>query len=1676
MRHITFVFFPLLVCTFLTLPSLAQTLTFDGVPIPVNSGTQNGGGDWNTTALNWYDLTLNQNVSWNNDGAHDAAFGNTNSVTGGTINLTENIFVRNMRFNSLQAGPTIAGGMTHTFSSTNGSALNFADGAIITAAENSSSGSGTILFINFNLAVKAHNLTMARDSGTLSATFQYLRFANDNDLTGTLTLQSSPDFTKGIFLLTAGNNNLEGLDKVVVQAGSVLATSGTGQTYVTDIHLAGNGVGNGAIRVDSANITYTGDIVLTADAGIMTNASAGNAVISGGISEQGGSYGFARFASAVDTTLTITGVNTYTGKTTFGRSNSVAGGITILDFNGAGAPEDDILYNNVASAGMLELIGGTYGRAALVLQGKDGVANSQRFGNLSATGTRSTVSLISGTGGTMDLSLGTISRVQASTTLAFITPTSGTISTTQANGLIGPWATIADASGNGGWAQASNGVVTRFTGTTTHTLGSTLNTYTATTDLQLTNASRAVATASGSAMVASISQTDTVSKRLLDIGTGNQLQLGQTAGIQMTGGAKDLIVGRAGSAGKLTAGTATGASLFLTNMSPSATLTIHSQIVNNAAGPVNLYINGSGNVVLDGDNTFTGSVQIASGSLEIRHPGALGTTAGSTSVLAGAALRLSGGVSSAEAISIAGNGVNNDGALRSVGGSNMLTGPLTLAGPGRINVDTGTLTLQGATLATNVITVSSTSNTLTFGGAGTLVVNGRINSSTGTAFTKDGSGLMIVNGDNAFTTATAVSNGILRIGHVNALGTAAGATTVSGTGAVELNGNGWSLAETFTLGSTGTSQGGGLRSTGGDNSLTGLITVNNASRIQSLDGTLTLDVASGSAIIKDNSSTNRALAFGGAGNILVLDAISRQSTGIFSITKDGSGTLTLRAASNYDGTTTLSGGELYLDFADAGVSTNLIYNGLSTPGGLTITGSTLRVTGRSGTTTSQQFGNLAIGVGQSYITTVQNGATAVNISFGNIARALSGSVLEFTPPPAGSYSTTGGVNNALITHDGTASVTWGKNDWAATTAAVDGRRQIVGLSSIVDGYTASTSTSLSGNADVVLGAGIITLAASADTSSLRFNAAQSSYIGMSDGITLTTGGILVGEGVGAHTTYIDGGTLRSNSTGLSFTTSDLVIVQNNTLGDLIITANIDNNLGGTNTSTSLTKSGAGTVILDTATHNYSGTTKVIEGTLHLRTGNINTAGQYTLGGGATSGKFKIGNNTTSILVYSDWLQIDGYGTQNALVGGGTVLSTFLLDGSNITSDFRKGYIGGAGQYENNISIRMAADNAPLILGANNTYAGKTTISFGLIEVEKLADLGQVSSLGTGTFNGTGLTADSGIIDLSNRTTGSTGLNAYSVLRYIGSTDSSTNRVVRISNTDLPNEIISVVAVLENNGTGTVKFTSAMQAAGSNPVERLLRLSGTNTGANSIVSINNPSATILTRIEKTGTGTWAITGASTHGGGTDILAGTLLAMNTGGSPGSATGSGNVTVAAGATLGGIGRVAPGTGSNITVNGTVAVGDSTLAIAQAARLEIATTGSGTLTFKSGSSLALDLIHGQMLGNNAGDSTAADVMVINGSLVIENGATLIINNPMDMMEWAVNDSWKLFDWSGLGSRTGEFSILALPGLSGDLSWDTSKLYTEGVISVTNVPEPGRTVLLMVALAVGVMRRRRRF
>ena len=71
-----------------------------------------------------------------------------------------------------------------------------------------------------------------------------------------------------------------------------------------------------------------------------------------------------------------------------------------------------------------------------------------------------------------------------------------------------------------------------------------------------------------------------------------------------------------------------------------------------------------------------------------------------------------------------------------------------------------------------------------------------------------------------------------------------------------------------------------------------------------------------------------------------------------------------------------------------------------------------------------------------------------------------------------------------------------------------------------------------------------------------------------------------------------------------------------------------------------------------------------------------------------------------------------------------------------------------------------------------------------------------------------------------------------------------------------------------------------------------------------------------------------------------------------------------------------------------------------------------------------------------------------------------------------AAGQTYELFDWNFL---TGTFSSVALPALASGLAWNTSALYTSGVISVAAVPEPGTWMLLLAGIGLlGCAARRR--
>lgn len=203
------------------------------------------------------------------------------------------------------------------------------------------------------------------------------------------------------------------------------------------------------------------------------------------------------------------------------------------------------------------------------------------------------------------------------------------------------------------------------------------------------------------------------------------------------------------------------------------TLTVHSAISERSAGS-GLTVNGGGTVVLVGGNTYTGTTTVSAGTLVIGSGGALGTTAGGTTVAANAALAIQGGIAvGSEPLSIAGAGISSGGALRNLSGNNSFGGAITQTAASRINSDAGLLTLTGRIAG---------GFDLTFGGSGDTLVTDTI--ATGAQnVTKDGTGTLTLSGGNTYTGGTAVNAGTLAVSGSAALGsgtiTTGGGSTVS---------------------------------------------------------------------------------------------------------------------------------------------------------------------------------------------------------------------------------------------------------------------------------------------------------------------------------------------------------------------------------------------------------------------------------------------------------------------------------------------------------------------------------------------------------------------------------------------------------------------------------------------------------------------------------------------------------------------------------------------------------------------------------------------------------------------------------------------------------------------------------------------------------------------------------
>jgi autotransporter-associated beta strand protein len=217
------------------------------------------------------------------------------------------------------------------------------------------------------------------------------------------------------------------------------------------------------------------------------------------------------------------------------------------------------------------------------------------------------------------------------------------------------------------------------------------------------------------------------------------------------------------------------------------------------------------------------------------------------------------------------------------------------------------------------------------------------------------------------------------------------------------------------------------------------------------------------------------------------------------------------------------------------------------------------------------------------------------------------------------------------------------------------------------------------------------------------------------------------------------------------------------------------------------------------------------------------------------------------------------------------------------------------------------------------------------------------------------------------------------------------------------------------GDGVTSTISAPQVA----LADYARIFVVGSGATLNVSGSLRAAVGSEGLVKNGTGTMILASGNAYDGPTAVNAGTLIVNNT---AGSATGSGEVTVATGGTLTGTGKIAGPVA--VQSGATLAPGDSI----------------GTLVISNTLTLAGNTV--MEVGKTAGVITKD---LVRGMTSLTYGGTLFVNHSGEAL--AVGDSIKLFD---ADSYSGDFAAISPSQPGAGLQWDTTGLITGGTLGVT--------------------------
>ncbi|EHN1433470.1 autotransporter-associated beta strand repeat-containing protein [Salmonella enterica] len=849
---------------------------------------------------------------------------------------------------------------------------------------------------------------------------------------------------------------------------------------------------------------------------------------------------------------------------------------------------------------------------------------------------------------------------------------------------------------------------------------------------------------------------------------------------------------------------------------------------------------GAGTLILNAENTYTGSTTISEGTLIATNVEALGTG----NVTDNATLEMNTGGDFDNAISGSGQVVKSGDETLTLSGANSYTGGTTISG--------------GTLVASNVDAL----------GSGDVTDNAALEMNTGGDFDNviSGSGQVVKSGDktltlsgtNTYRGGTTISGGTLVASNVNALGSgdvtdnatlelSTGgdfANNIGGTGSVVKSGD-----ETLTL--------------SGANSYTGGTTISGGTLVATNVEALGTGDVTNNATLELNTGGDFDNAISGSGQVV----------------KSGDKTLTLSGANSYSGATTISGGTLIATHVNA-LGTGAIDNRasllLDASGQFTVTdlttesggnteigaGSTLQAT----TLTQKSDSTLTINLNSNTVDPVIHAASQVSLA-GTLDITGVGDVLDSDPASTDDLDTfTLIASDKTIAGDFEKLTVAGMDADLADFITVDGRIDDTGKQ-----YELTTALTWYADRDDAVTDAHGTFNLTNADGSFAVNTVLENVDATLDPASATgwDGTSLIKQGAGtlilnAENTYT-GGTTISGGT--------LVATNVDALGsgDVTDDATLELNTGGTfdnaiSGSGQVVKSGDGALTLSGA-NSYSGGTLISDGTLvasnveALGTGDVtdnatlalNTGGTFDNAISGSGNVVKSGDGTLTLSGSNTY-------TGGTLISDGTLVASNVeaLGTGDVTNDATLALNTG-GDFTNNISgsgqVVKSGDDTLTLSGANS-YTGGTLISSGTLVATNVDALGSGDVTDNATLElNTGGTFDNAISGSGNVVkSGADTLTLSGSNSYTGGTTISGGTLVASN--------------VEALGTGDVTNNATLEL---------------NTGGDFINNIGGTG-----RVEKSGDETLTLSGANSYTGGTLISGGTLVATSV-----EALGSGDVT---------------------------------------------------------------------------------------------------------------------------------------------------------------------------------------